>query len=369
MSEFMPAVKELLAIIDERTRPAADLRAVAVTMCNRLERATQPEKEEALAQLASRLTDADSPTAGMIAVCCGAIIENGGDPVPLVDPLIARLRPILPQAVIFAEQCEQLADSTAPPAPAESGEAEVSMENPVERYGADVAAKLPQAAKAWAATESLGMAAIAAMAHSKEVRALFRATNLHTVIDALARFHPEAHYLFTLMEALDDEELMVLHPETKQGFRIRIAGIADNFQLHTLLAGLLAGPESMGKLPGERPGEPLIAAAIDQPVDPEFDYVYGPFNLANWIALSADGTLGPANDHPGAWIWNEGRPSDILPFAGTRIVLLETPPYERGWQAGRMFPGMIGEMELLEVLSANEVQSWLTRMGPAQRPT
>lgn len=45
------------------------------------------------------------------------------------------------------------------------------------------------------------------------------------------------------------------HPETERGFRLRLAGVGDQRQLRTLLAGLLIGPESLGRLLGRRPAD------------------------------------------------------------------------------------------------------------------
>ncbi|VTS05481.1 hypothetical protein [Tuwongella immobilis] len=362
MSEFQHALDSLLAIVSDSSRIAQELRPAAVTLCQKLEHATMDEKNDGIRRIAGHLLESDLNTSSLLTVCCGAIIENGGDPLPLAEPLTTRLPGVLSQAANFAEQCEQLAESQ------DADQAEPSDENPVKRFGDDVAQKLPQAAKAWAVTESYGMGAIAALAHSKAVRKQFQESDLLGAVAALARFHPEMHYVNMLLDVLDDEPLLVLHPESGKGFRLRMSGIADNFQLHTLLADLLIGPESVGQLPGERPPQPAIDAARDQPVNPEYDTVYGPFNLSNWPALNPDGTLGPAGDHSGLWIWNEGRPADILPFEGTRVVLLEAPPYERGWQAGRVFPGMVAELVHEATLSREEVADLLTRMGQAPRP-
>lgn len=72
-----------------------------------------------------------------------------------------------------------------------------------------------------------------------------------------------APFLVGLLRALDDEKLAVLHRESGPGFWVAASGVADNFQLHTLLAGVLLAPgkDGAGYLPGPRPTAAMIAAA------------------------------------------------------------------------------------------------------------
>src|SRR5262249_45321629 len=132
-------------------------------------------------------------------------------------------------------------------------------------------------------------------------------------------------FLATILQVLDEESLLVLHVEQKKGFDVRISGIADNFQLHTLLAGAIIGPPPKGWVQGEAPSPRAVAESRDGPIDPRGgDAVAGAFNLCNWTALQPDGSLpkGQGKDAAAHWIWNEGCPADIVPFEGRRIVLL-----------------------------------------------
>ncbi len=56
----------------------------------------------------------------------------------------------------------------------------------------------------------------------------------------------------------------------------------------------------------------------------------------------------------GAWVWNEGTPSDIPVVDGVRLLVLDPPPYERSWPAGRFFPHMTGDLVLERVLGEEE---------------
>ena len=105
---------------------------------------------------------------------------------------------------------------------------------------------------------------------------------------------------------LDNEELLVIHPASEQGFRVRISGIGDNFQLHTLLADALNGPDGF---PYDTP-DPHIAAIARGEQEPEDDdFAVGVFNMVNWTGIK--GLLGESDDDDEShsffdeWIWGE----------------------------------------------------------------
>jgi hypothetical protein len=49
-----------------------------------------------------------------------------------------------------------------------------------------------------------------------------------------------------------------------------------------------------------------------------------------------------------------------------RLLVLDPPPYERGWPAGRFFPGMTGALVLERVLDERETRGWLEHCAPAK---
>jgi arginine/lysine/ornithine decarboxylase len=124
-----------------------------------------------------------------------------------------------------------------------------------------------------------------------------------------------------------------------------MSGLADNFQLHTLLADALVGG---GHIEGRAPSAEEVAVCRDAPGQVP---TTGSFNLV---------TPG------GEWVWNEGTPADIPVVDGVRLLVLDPPPYERGWPAGRFFPGMTGALVLERVLDARETRGWLEHCAPAK---
>jgi hypothetical protein len=174
-----------------------------------------------------------------------------------------------------------------------------------------------------------------------------------------------ANWLHQMLAVLDDEPLLVLHPAQKKGYRVRIEGIASNFDLHTLLGAALIGDPSEGWLEGKAPSPDVIEALQGRaPTEPP--QMIGVFNLVNYTGLGKDGTIlkemKPGGRWQSDWIWNEGTPADILPFEGLRVILLTDPPYTRLWNVQRIFDGMIGRLYVDDTLTPEQVQEWLHRL-------
>ena len=99
---------------------------------------------------------------------------------------------------------------------------------------------------------------------------------------------------------------VVLDPAQGKGYRVRISGLADNFQLHTLLADALIGRFSNRWLRGRRPSRAEVATARDGPIHERGPSAYGSFNLWAWRGLTAEGKLRNPMAGRAYWIWNEG---------------------------------------------------------------
>jgi hypothetical protein len=178
------------------------------------------------------------------------------------------------------------------------------------------------------------------LAQRKDVRRLLQRDRLSAAVEPMTGHISNAHWLSGLLLVLDDEPVTVVHRPTGRGYEIRISGIGDNFQLHTMLAYALIGDEASGWIPGVRPGDDAIAAATTGPDLVPPGGLSGHFNL-----VAADGT----------WIWNEGRPADIPMLDGRRVIVLDPPAYSRHWDAGRAYPLMVPELRVDRHLTAQEV--------------
>jgi hypothetical protein len=381
---------------------AEELQECAQEVAHSGVRARAEEREAALSRLIISLEHSHPQVAGLAAITGGALVEQGASPLTLGKALVERVPGILGDALRFTDRCvaELGLDQ-----PSEEGEAEddgdedegsvrvagkAIPEEVVERVFADD----PVSVQAYGALDSWCYPAIACLTREPTLREAARQNPAFA--EAAIRLNNLAEsgglsFLSKLLLVLDDEPLLVLHPESKKGFRCRMGGIADNFQLHTLLMDTLIAPEpgggrgfmakllgrggeTMSGLPdglrGRRPDPASVAVARGEGPQEGHGSVVGAWNLYNWTAV--DPGSGMFGDGPlagmGHWIWNEGVPADITPFEGLRIVLLGAPAYERSWNSVRLFDALPAYVRVEEMLTPQGVEEWLARLAAAIRP-
>lgn len=375
-------VNHLITLMRADTVEAEAAQKAATDVMKAARGANLQQLNDAVTRLAALVPTLKIGRAALVAITCGALVEQGAGMEPLAEPALQRFSEAVRDGLPFLEACLAEAAANLSAHGEESGadddkeEAEGNdAEEAIARYGAPVSERMPEAAQAFGSIEWLSTAALAMLSRSKTLRAQMKAdASLVQAIgrwDALGLPLPCFHEMLSI---LDDEQVVALHPELARGYVIRIAGIGNNFQLHTLLADALIGDTAQGWLPGERPSPQVAALAKDAPItDPDkLPTAFGAFNLWNWTGLRANGSL-PGKDEGQAtgsehWIWNEGVPADIVPFQGTRVILIGPPPYARSWNSGRFFPAMVGELEVMRQLSAEEARDWLDRLASAPKP-
>jgi hypothetical protein len=373
MSRLTDAAQQLLARLKD-TDDGSVVGAAAQEVIRLGSLTAAPDRGAALRLLAAGLATPQPMSGGIVAITGGSLVEQGTATDGFAVPLLRHLAPILSEVCRFADWIE--AEFPQPP----EKDASDDGSQPGFRYGARL---VPQEIVARAvevhpvginAYQALGfwcLPSIACLSPDKALRKQVRADRPDLLVHTtrLADVSGEAAFLERMLHVLDDEPLLVLYPETQRGFLCRISGIAENFQLQTLLMDRLIGP---GKLVGTRP-DPRAVAVADGSGPQEMRSVpsKGVWNLYNWFALQRDGTL-PAGKDPSMFpklIWGEGRPSDIAPFEGLRIVLLGPPSVSRGWNTGRLFGGLRASLEVEHVLPPSAVRQWLERLKAAAPPT
>ncbi len=373
-------VKDAQRAVEVISSPSAQSNEVQDALRQMLQSSTQasPDQIDAVMKiLASAIPTVSIARAGALSLGAGALVEHGANPTAVAEPILARTEEALTLILPFVAACRALADAAGPEPKSAASEDEDEEEDDeeeadhraVERFGGQVAATMPENADAFAAISHLHPASLAVLSRSKEKRKQAHANK--ALRDAVRWLENACHLesLDKMLGVLDDEELVALHSEQQRGYVIRIAGISDNFQLHTLLADALIGDPAQGWLTGERPDPRAVALSRNAPYDGrEHVTVHSPFNLLNWFGLKADGTLPEGTENHDSWIWNEGIPADIAPFEGTRVILVGPPPYARSWNAVRFFTDMTGELEVVRQLSGEETRDWLARLAAAPRP-
>lgn len=331
----------------------------------------QEQRNRALRGLAELLETADAGYLGDMGQLAGSLVETGGDPDIALDAILARLPEVLQQAGAFVTACRE----------AGPGEPEQLLD----RYGEAVAERQPRQAQAFQSAGPLCLGAIAMLSRSVEARKhCTDDEELMTACAAVGELVDPAGFLWKMLRVIDDGELLVLEPQRERGWRLRMRGVADNFQLHTLLAGCLIGPAEEGYVPGvvgvtregmaedATPGRPLDRRAVNLarrlPCTRRDLIVWSHLQLWTWKALQPDGTLPEApTANSNYFVWNEGVPADIPLLDEVRVVLIGEASHRRSWNGGRVFHGMHAEVIVEEALSVDEVRDWLHRMASAPR--
>ncbi|MBL8918984.1 MAG: hypothetical protein JNJ54_09015 [Myxococcaceae bacterium] len=200
-------------------------------------------------------------------------------------------------------------------------------------------------------------AAMACLSRSVELRRTL--PHKQRLLARCTRYSERYGFLGKMLLTLDDEPLIVVHGATRRAWRFRLSGVADNFQLHTLIRAALAG-SGPDRIAGEPPSREVADSAAGGRISSAM--ASSDWQLACWAGLRPDGGVGES-EH---WIWNEGVPADIEVLGGERIVLVGMPSIHRSWNAQRVFSAMAGVLEPKGQLSPAEADALLLAIRAAQ---
>lgn len=288
------------------------------------------------------------------AILAGALVEHGGSPVPLREVLPRRAAMAMEWRAQFPGMWTAATGGSPLPDP-EGGSSGLlhalrQVKTKTERTGLSPEECL-MVTISWFDVDEWLKALITFLGQRsfRDALAARDRARVRNAAAAIADDVENARWVLGLVLVLDDEPLIVLDHASRRGFRLTMSGVGDNFQLHTLLADRLIGP---GRLDGERPGETWVAAASTaHPTPPGNVPIYRRFRLF-------DGT--------GAYVYPEGRPADIEPLDGTRVLVLHPPRGNFGWLNGRLYQHLESQLDLDAELTAAEADAWLARVAPAR---
>jgi len=374
MGRLLSAIEQLL--IKSRSPGTLPVQHEAsVVALGKIRDATTQERAESLAKLAAALPEMHPAFSPAVAMTCGALVENGCDPLVAGPTLLNLAERNLGGAAGYLRLCEAKAraDGTWPETDDEEGENEdddrVPLEELLNQYIHEIHEENQEAALAIMGSEHFALATIAHLSRSKPLRAAARQRPelLAKSIELDDLYQGARSFLTKMLMILDDEPLLILDAGQLKGYRGKMSGMPDNFSLHMFLMGTLVGDPKQGWLTAKNVDLKAIRLAMTQLCHDQGPVLTGAFNLWNWTGVQADGTLPAGSLASDAWIWNEGVPTDIVPFEGQRIVVLGEPSYHRQWRGGLVFGGLPPELEIQEKLPEASVREWLKKLGTAIR--
>jgi hypothetical protein len=277
MSEFVTAIEAFIDAVMSDQAWVEELNDHSHKVASHYDRAKPAEVGTALGRLAELLPDVRLVALGHVAITCGSLVERGGDPASAGPALLEQLPRVNETTSDFYQRCRTLAEADAGlieelrAAAASAGDdvdvraltaaalvndhlASDGWQPLAQRFGPVLYRKQPASVLGHMADEFFRLGLIAHLSRSKGLRQAARARpellaqTLQS--DAAAGLHRS--FLAMLLQVLDDEPLLVVHVEQRKGFEVRIGGIADNFQLHTVLAGAIIGWSARRWLTGAR---------------------------------------------------------------------------------------------------------------------
>ncbi|GAA3765294.1 hypothetical protein [Salinactinospora qingdaonensis] len=282
-------------------------------------------------------------------VVAGALVEKGTRAGETGVEVLRQLRETGRSAGVFYHAWERTGGGT-PPDPDEVSAADE------QRVAQVLGEEAPAATRGWWTARRYGLAA-RTMLWDADVRAALREdddmrADLLAVAGRLGEVLSEYAEITTLLRMAEVASALVLDRDSRRGFHVSFDGIADNAQLHLLLANALVGSTGQN-LAGQRPRPEWVAAFTDGDND-----AYTP--LQGWWTLrAADGSR----------ISHEGCPADIPATAGQRVVVLEQPPDRRTWRSGRRYAHLAGRLWVDDELSGDHLAAWWRHIdGPEAEP-
>ena len=234
----------------------------------------------------------DAERAGIAAAVCGGLIEAGADASLATEHLVERFVELVKTSTTYVSRCsrhfeehilsdEALCEICGP------GEDEQDVMMPQVREA--VSADFPEGESAWIGLDMFCHPVVSVLIREPELRRrIADDVGFVNAVGALSGLQPNAFFVWALLSLLDDEEVVVLHPETRRGWVVRVNGVADNYQLHMALAEQLI---NHGHLDGDEV-EADVADVVYGHGPPRLDDLFAArWAMYNWTVLARDGSL------------------------------------------------------------------------------
>ncbi len=170
-------------------------------------------------------------------------------------------------------------------------------------------------------------------------------------------------YIWEISNVLDDQIALVLHPELKKGYILNFGGIANGFQLQTLLEDILIQNNDSRFLSGTKNDPKLIAQMKNGP-NIINESLNGYFSMFQAKALDENYRLPDSVfKNMDLWITGGTLPIEISKIDGKTCILLSKDDgnlkLNRSWNSQRRFPHMEASISIEKILTQSEVENYL----------
>jgi len=173
-------------------------------------------------------------------------------------------------------------------------------------------------------------------------------------------YNEGCYWIDKLFTVLFDEPVIVIDIDNKVGFKGKINGVVDNYQLQHLLMGIPL--LNNGETAISEEDLQVVNGEGEQKTDRSIESKWNMYNLelceqTNWQKIIDNPSQ--SVELRNTWIWGEGAPKDISVHNGYRVILLGLPSYSRSSTIQRTFKNLEASIEIESKLTAEEIDSWL----------
>jgi len=159
---------------------------------------------------------------------------------------------------------------------------------------------------------------------------------------------------------------------------VNVTGCSDNKILGIAIAAFLIQPDEddpqnsdplkQNLLSGKRPPKSIINmlnAGTPQTLLQPIQWSH-PFTFSNWTCIKPDGSAPSGMTGASHWIWTEGCPNEILKWKNHRVLVLGKSPFPRKFDPVRVFEGLSAKIEILKVLSEEQLDHLVKQIGATE---
>lgn len=349
MSEFDPFLAVLRRAASDEAVDGGEVLGAAQGLMEAAVRSSPAERDGLLDALREVL-EKRGPVTGVAAMLVGGLLEEGADVARVEGWFVATLPGLLAACAEARRGLVALAEG----AELDAAQLEPLLDALTQRE--------PRLVGSWRTMEHYWAPFVAVLGASPRARAALR--DQREVARSLENELEGPGWIAQMLAVLDDERFVAIDPAARRGYEGTFGGVADNFQLHTLLADALFGDVAIGWLEGARPSPALARCARGEGPQSLDESARGAWNLYTWRAFPYDPALREATAIPHEdWIWGEGTPADIPTLDGVRVIGLGPSSYERAWAGSRMFGTLRAHVTVTAQLDEAGVERWLARIA------
>ncbi len=285
----------------------------------------------------------------MASLICGNLIERGYSAAPICTTFILFYKSLLQKAAPFFTVCTQKISQL-------TEDDEIDEFELVDQLKEDLSTEYAAELQAIEALNSYYACGVSIFSSGFQ-EFIQGKENLSDVFD-YQNYSDGCYWLSKLFEVLFDEPILVIDLVARKGICGRMSGVVDNFQLQLLLMSM---PEINDPIQLPEEYIDVVKGYGPQQIEPS---VVGKWNMCTWEYLQpqqnaeTDATYAESK----FWIWSEGTPQHIPVFQGYRVVLLDTPSYQRGLPIQRTFYNLEADILVDTILQPEEIDQWLAQM-------